>query len=95
MFGITGSGQTIGTGLYTFDDIVIVDAQTVKLRAERQGTGNGRVYTINFKVTDASGNTATGTCKVWVRHDQSGDPAIDDGAAGKGQLDQLRGIDGE
>jgi hypothetical protein len=68
-----GDGQT-------FDDIAIVDAQTMKLRSERQGAGNGRVYTINFEVTDLSGNIANGSCKVWVRHDQSGDPAIDDGA---------------
>lgn len=71
---VTGNGDG-----NTLDDIVIVDGQTVKLRAERQGAGNGRVYTINFEVTDISGNTAIGSCKVWVRHDQSGDPAIDDG----------------
>jgi hypothetical protein len=63
----------------TVDDIVIVDSQTVELRAERQGGGNGRVYTINFGVTDTSGNTETGSCTVWVLHDQSGDTAVDDG----------------
>ena len=56
--------------------------QTVDLRAERQGDGNGRVYTINYEVTDASGNTATGSSQVWVPHDQgNGATAIDDGAA--------------
>ncbi|MCK4527565.1 choice-of-anchor L domain-containing protein [candidate division WOR-3 bacterium] len=66
----------------TVDDIVIVDSQTVELRAERQGGGNGRVYTINFGVTDASGNTETGSCTVWVLHDQEpGSTAIDDGAS--------------
>ena len=66
----------------TMDDIVIVDSQTVELRAERQGDGNGRVYTINFEVTDDSGNTKTGSCTVWVVHDQgSGDTAVDDGAS--------------
>ena len=66
----------------TVDDIVIVDSQTVELRAERQGDGNGRVYTINFEVTDDSGNTKTGSCTVWVVHDQgSGDTAVDDGAS--------------
>jgi Ca-activated chloride channel family protein len=65
----------------TVDDIVIEDSQTVELRAERQGGGNGRVYTINFEVTDASGNTETGSCTVWVLHDQESDStAIDDGA---------------
>jgi hypothetical protein len=66
----------------TWNDIVILDAQTVKLRAEREGTGNGRVYTINFEVTDLSGNTATGCCKIWVPHDQGAhSTAIDDGAS--------------
>ena len=64
----------------TLDDIVIVDEQTVDLRAERQGSGNGRVYTINFKVTDKSENTATGSFQVSVPHDKKSD-AIDDGAA--------------
>ena len=66
----------------TVDDIVIVNSQTVELRAERQGDGNGRVYTVNFEVTDDSGNTETGLCTVWVPHDQdSGATAIDDGAS--------------
>ncbi|PKP60125.1 MAG: hypothetical protein CVT89_00445 [Candidatus Altiarchaeales archaeon HGW-Altiarchaeales-2] len=64
----------------TLNDIVIVDPQTVNLRAERQGDGNGRIYTLNFNVTDASGNTATGKCKVSVRHDQKpGHESVDDG----------------
>lgn len=66
----------------TFDDIVFEDSQTVQLRAERQGKGNGRVYTINFEVTDGSDNTATGSFKVWVPHDQKpGSIAFDDGPA--------------
>ena len=71
----TGDGNTV-------NDIIIKDSQTVDLRAERQGNGNGRVYTINFEVTDASGNTQTGSCTVWVVHDQMpNDTAIDDGAS--------------
>lgn len=66
----------------TMADIVIKSSQTVDLRAERQGDGNGRVYTINYKVTDVSGNTATDSSQVWVPHDQGkGATAIDDGAA--------------
>ncbi len=64
----------------TKDDIVIVDSQTVKLRAERQGKGNGRVYTINFEVTDGEGNTAYGSFQIWVPHNKK-DTAIDDGAS--------------
>jgi len=62
----------------TWDDIVIVDSQTVKLRAERQGSGNGRVYTINFEVTDTSDNTAIGYFQISVPHDKKS-TAIDDG----------------
>jgi len=66
----------------TMADIVIKNSQTVDLRAERQGDGNGRVYTINYEVTDAAGNTATGSSQVWVSHDQGkGATAVDDGAA--------------
>ena len=66
----------------TLNDIVIKDSQTVDLRAERMGEGNGRVYTINYHVSDASGNTAYGTSKVSVPHDQGkGSTAVDDGAA--------------
>ena len=43
------------------------------------GGGNGRVYTITFKVADAAGNVATATKKVSVPHSQDGTPAVDDG----------------
>jgi hypothetical protein len=51
----------------------------VQLRSERMGTGNGRVYTITLKLTDASGNVSTATVKVSVPHSQNGSPAVDDG----------------
>jgi hypothetical protein len=43
------------------------------------GGGNGRVYTITFKVTDSSGNSTTVTAKVTVPQSQNGSPAVDDG----------------
>lgn len=43
-----------------------------KLRAERSGNGNDRIYTITINVTDESGNVATGTAEVTVPHDQGG-----------------------
>lgn len=64
----------------TLNDIVIAnDCKSAQLRAERMGTGNGRVYTITFRVTDASGNVSTGTAKVTVSHSQNGVNAVDDG----------------
>ncbi len=65
----------------TLQDIVITSKSSFQLRAERQGKGNGRVYGVNFKVTDSSGAEQTATCKFVVPHDQSGRGATDDGAA--------------
>jgi uncharacterized repeat protein (TIGR01451 family) len=67
-----GSGNTA-------NDIVIgSDCKSVQLRAERSGLGDGRVYTITFKVTDASGNVGTATVKVVVPHNP-GETVVDSG----------------
>ena len=42
----------------------------VQLRAERLGTGTGRVYTLNASASDFAGNTATSTATCTVPHDQ-------------------------
>jgi len=64
----------------TLNDIVIAgDCKSVQLRAEREGSGNGRVYTITFKVSDAGGNVTTATAKVRVPKSQNGATAVDDG----------------
>ena len=58
----------------TTDDIVMVDDYTVKLRAERDGGGDGRVYTITISATDYAGNIGTASCQVIVPHDRKGLP---------------------
>ncbi|HEY8185296.1 MAG TPA: immunoglobulin-like domain-containing protein [Pyrinomonadaceae bacterium] len=64
----------------TLNDIVIAsNCKSVQLRSEREGDGNGRVYTITFSVRDASGNVATATATVTVPNSQDSGPAIDDG----------------
>lgn len=51
----------------TSNDIVIApDCKTVQLRSEREGGGDGRVYTVTLKVKDSSGNVTTVTRKVVV-----------------------------
>jgi uncharacterized repeat protein (TIGR01451 family) len=51
----------------TVNDIVIAPGcKSVQLRAERNGNGNGRVYTITMRVRDAAGNTTTVTSKLKV-----------------------------
>jgi len=57
------------------------DCGHVSLRAERQGTQDGRVYTIGVRVTDEHGNHADAQCQVLVDHDQSGGPSVDSGEA--------------
>jgi hypothetical protein len=53
----------------TVDDIVITPGgASVMLRAERQGTNSGRIYTVTLEVTDDWGNTAEGTVEVQVPH---------------------------
>ena len=59
----TGDGDTA-------PDWVITGNLTVNLRAERSGSGSGRVYTIMVGCTDASGNSSTKTTTVTVPHDQ-------------------------
>lgn len=54
----------------TPNDIVIVNDLTVKLRAERSGSGDGRVYTLTWKATNGCGATVTTTATVSVPKSQ-------------------------
>jgi hypothetical protein len=68
-----GSGNTApdGTGVGT---------STAQVRAERSGTGNGRIYFISFGAKDTSGGQCSGTVQVGVPHDQGqGSTPIDTG----------------
>ncbi|HSS18843.1 MAG TPA: immunoglobulin-like domain-containing protein [Pyrinomonadaceae bacterium] len=65
----------------TLNDIVIAgDCKSLQLRSERDGGGDGRVYTITFSVRDSSGNATTATARVTVPKSQGSGPAIDSGA---------------
>ncbi len=50
----------------TTDDVVIMDDDTFRLRAERSGSGTGRIYTITYRATDACGNESVVTATVTV-----------------------------
>jgi hypothetical protein len=52
-------------------DAVITGPLTAKLRADRDGNGDGRVYTLHIEAIDAAGNRSTSTVTVSVAHDQS------------------------
>jgi hypothetical protein len=50
----------------TRNDIVTVDQDTFRLRAERSETGTGRVYTITYTATDTCGNSVVVSAMVRV-----------------------------
>lgn len=54
-------------------------SDTVEVRAERAGNGDGRVYVIAFTGDDGRGGTCSGTARVSVPHDQRGASAVDSG----------------
>ncbi|PYT03071.1 MAG: hemolysin, partial [Acidobacteria bacterium] len=68
-----------GDGNTTNDIVIAANCKTAQLRAERQGNGDGRVYTITFRVKDAAGNVKTATAKVAVPKSQNNNGAIDSG----------------
>jgi uncharacterized repeat protein (TIGR01451 family) len=66
---VTSNEALNGTGDgNTSIDWIVVDAHHVQLRAERDGGGTGRIYTITIKATDSAGNTSTQTVTVAVPH---------------------------
>jgi Necrosis inducing protein (NPP1)/PKD domain len=49
-------------------DWIITGDLTLRLRAERAGRGDGRVYTVDVICVDGSGNSTTGTTTISVPH---------------------------
>jgi len=70
-----------GDGNHEPDIVLDEDCQSIELRAERQGGGDGRVYTLGVRLVDGAGNETEGECHVTVAHDQSGRSAVDSGEA--------------
>lgn len=73
LVSVTSNEPDNGTGDGdSANDIVIVDNYHFKLRAERSGSGAGRIYTITYRVTDACGNSATQSVSVVVPKSKGG-----------------------
>ena len=62
----------LGDGDTSPDAAVGPASNKVKLRAERSGLGDGRVYRIAFTGSDGLGGTCAGVATVGVPHDQGG-----------------------
>jgi hypothetical protein len=60
----------VGNG-HTSPDWQVIDAHHVKLRAERSGSGNGRIYTVTITCKDSQGNSSRQSVTVTVPLDQS------------------------
>jgi hypothetical protein len=54
----------------TSNDILVDATGKIYLRAERSGTGSGRIYTITYKATDTAGNYDSVSATVTVPHNQ-------------------------
>jgi hypothetical protein len=70
LVSVTSNEPDDGTGDGdTANDIAIVNATTFMLRSERAGGGDGRIYTITYRATDACGNSVTENATVTVPRD--------------------------
>jgi len=58
-----------GNGIHAGVDWVIIDDHHIKLRAERDGHGHGRIYTVSVACTDQHSNTTHADTTVLVPHD--------------------------
>jgi streptogramin lyase len=61
--------NTVGDG-HTIKDIQVTSDVSIYLRAERSGTGAGRIYTITYRAIDYSGNVTIQSATVTVLHDK-------------------------
>jgi hypothetical protein len=72
--GITVTGASNEPSDPSDPDIVITPNRSggyvVQLRAQRLGTGSGRIYTLKATATDLAGNMASATATCSVPHDQ-------------------------
>ena len=78
--GVTQDEPVNGVGDGDTSPDAVIQGNSVLLRAERSGTGNGRVYVIQFTADDGQGGMCTGSVKVGVPHSMKpGMSAVDDG----------------
>ena len=68
---VTSNEPVLGHGSgHRSPDWIVVDDHHVLLRAEREGNGNGRVYTTTITCTDSGGNSSDEQVEVVVPHDR-------------------------
>jgi len=77
--GVTQDEAVNGLGDGDTSPDAVVQGSLLALRAERSGSGNGRVYTVSFRAANSRGDTCTGRVTVCVPHDQKPATCVDDG----------------
>jgi hypothetical protein len=70
----TSNNQCVADGA-----MKITGRSSFDLLRDRDGKGNGRIYTITFDMSDSAGNTTRSQCRIQVPHDNSGPNASDSG----------------
>ena len=61
-----------GTSAEDVPGDIVIGGGTVKVRAERMGSGTARVYTITASAVDRAGNSTQKTSTCRVAHDSGG-----------------------
>ncbi len=80
ILGVTQDEPVDGQGDGDTSPDAVIQGDTVLVRSERAGGGNGRIYRIEFEANDGAGGVCTGFVTVCVPHDQgNGSECIDDG----------------
>lgn len=78
--GVTQDEPVNGLGDGDTGPDAVILGNNVILRAERSGSGNGRVYQIYFSADDGQGSVCSSSVKVTVPHSKNqGDTTIDNG----------------
>ena len=77
--GVTQDEPVNNTGDGDTSPDAVIQGDTVLLRAERAGDGNGRVYQVTFTADNGIGGTCSGTVTVCVPHDRKATGCVDDG----------------
>jgi hypothetical protein len=75
--GVTQDEPVNGLGDGDTSPDAVLQGSKVLLRAERSGTGNGRVYAVHFTASDGT-DSCTGLVQVGVPKDRQM-PVVDDG----------------
>jgi hypothetical protein len=69
--GITQDEPLVGRGERPTCPDATIRNGAATVRRERSGTGNGRVYTIEFTAADGKGGVSRGSAEVCIPHDRS------------------------